>query len=380
MGRLMSPLYFYDMYQDLKLSDRARVIQMAVESGITDLNTIEKVYNTFATGGPLAGPGGDKSINFGQMLVAAKKWYQKEENKKKLALKLGAAAKEGAGLSPAQIITALVKKNEPWYDELEAYLYGPERMYEPYKGTSRGPLTGEEYANIPQYQAELNPRGEYVIPQDLKQKVLEAAKTGTNFYINSDKVFDPGSVRFDAANHPIKFRYQNGKLVADAADLYDFDEGYVDRYSEKNNFIKKAILRKEIKEMQSIGTPYIVRQDGIPVRFVGENSPEGYWLDEIEGKNFETGLMSGETGKDYDWVNTNKNLDERLEKAKKFKSGGKIHIKPENRGKFTALKKRTGHSASWFKAHGTPAQKKMATFALNARKWKHEDGGLMTKL
>ena len=58
-----------------------------------------------------------------------------------------------------------------------------------------------------------------------------------------------------------------------------------------------------------------------------------------------------------------------------FGSGGKIHIKPENRGKFTALKKRTGKSASWFKAHGTPAQKKMATFALNARKWKHADGG-----
>lgn len=52
-----------------------------------------------------------------------------------------------------------------------------------------------------------------------------------------------------------------------------------------------------------------------------------------------------------------------------------IHIKPENRGKFTALKKRTGKSASWFKAHGTPAQKKMATFALNAKKWKHAEGG-----
>lgn len=52
------------------------------------------------------------------------------------------------------------------------------------------------------------------------------------------------------------------------------------------------------------------------------------------------------------------------------KSG--IHIKPENRGKFTALKKRTGKSASWFKEHGTPAQKKMATFAINARKWKHK--------
>ena len=58
-----------------------------------------------------------------------------------------------------------------------------------------------------------------------------------------------------------------------------------------------------------------------------------------------------------------------------FSSGGGIHIKPENRGKFTALKERTGHSASWFKEHGTPAQKKMAVFALNARKWNHADGG-----
>ena len=60
-----------------------------------------------------------------------------------------------------------------------------------------------------------------------------------------------------------------------------------------------------------------------------------------------------------------------------FAAGGKIHIKKKNRGKFTALKKRTGHSASWFKAHGTPAQKKMAVFALNARKWKHSHGGII---
>lgn len=68
-------------------------------------------------------------------------------------------------------------------------------------------------------------------------------------------------------------------------------------------------------------------------------------------------------------------LDEIVPKPE-FKEGGKIHIKPENRGKFTALKKRTGHSASWFKAHGTPAQKKMAIFALNAKKWKHAHGGI----
>lgn len=64
-----------------------------------------------------------------------------------------------------------------------------------------------------------------------------------------------------------------------------------------------------------------------------------------------------------------------------FSTGGKIHIKPENRGKFTELKKRTGHSATWFKEHGTPAQKKMATFALNSKHWshKHASGGPVSR-
>ena len=59
-----------------------------------------------------------------------------------------------------------------------------------------------------------------------------------------------------------------------------------------------------------------------------------------------------------------------LKRVESGKSG--IHIKPENQGKFTALKKRTGKSSTWYKEHGTPAQKKMAVFALNARKWKHK--------
>lgn len=58
-----------------------------------------------------------------------------------------------------------------------------------------------------------------------------------------------------------------------------------------------------------------------------------------------------------------------------FSDGGSISIKPENRGKFTRLKERTGHSASWFKENGTPAQKKMAIFALNSKHWKHGLGG-----
>ena len=68
-----------------------------------------------------------------------------------------------------------------------------------------------------------------------------------------------------------------------------------------------------------------------------------------------------------------------LDMNNQYSDGGKIYIKPENRGKFTALKERTGKSATWFKEHGTPAQKKMATFALNSRHWSHDYGGSLNR-
>ena len=50
----------------------------------------------------------------------------------------------------------------------------------------------------------------------------------------------------------------------------------------------------------------------------------------------------------------------------------KIHIKPENKGKFTQTMKRTGKSASELKHSSNPLTRKRATFALNARKWNHK--------
>jgi hypothetical protein len=55
-----------------------------------------------------------------------------------------------------------------------------------------------------------------------------------------------------------------------------------------------------------------------------------------------------------------------------FKDGkSPIRIKPQNRGKLTRLKKRTGKSESELYNDGNPAHKKMVVFARNARKWKH---------
>lgn len=66
-----------------------------------------------------------------------------------------------------------------------------------------------------------------------------------------------------------------------------------------------------------------------------------------------------------------------------LKSGNKIHIKKENRGKFTKSAKAAGHSvqeharAVLNDPNATPLQKKRANFARNAAKWhrKHFDGG-----
>lgn len=60
-----------------------------------------------------------------------------------------------------------------------------------------------------------------------------------------------------------------------------------------------------------------------------------------------------------------------------FKSGGKIHIKKKNRGKFTASAKRAGQSVQEHARsvlndpNATPLQKRRANFARNAARWHH---------
>lgn len=62
-----------------------------------------------------------------------------------------------------------------------------------------------------------------------------------------------------------------------------------------------------------------------------------------------------------------------------MKSGG-IHINPANKGKFTATKKRTGKSTEELTHSKNPLTRRRAIFAQNARKWHHEDGGMVYAL
>lgn len=48
---------------------------------------------------------------------------------------------------------------------------------------------------------------------------------------------------------------------------------------------------------------------------------------------------------------------------------GTININPENKGKFTATKKRTGKTTEELTHSKNPLTRKRAIFAQNARKW-----------
>ena len=63
----------------------------------------------------------------------------------------------------------------------------------------------------------------------------------------------------------------------------------------------------------------------------------------------------------------------------KFKKGNKIHIKKANRGKFTDYcgGKVTNECIQRGKHSSNPAVRKRATFAANARRWKHKLGGVI---
>lgn len=60
-----------------------------------------------------------------------------------------------------------------------------------------------------------------------------------------------------------------------------------------------------------------------------------------------------------------------------YKKGSKIHIKKENRGKFTAAANRAGMGVQEYASkvlrdpNASPQLKKRANFARNAKKWKH---------
>lgn len=71
---------------------------------------------------------------------------------------------------------------------------------------------------------------------------------------------------------------------------------------------------------------------------------------------------------------SSKKQDLFVKEYEKMEKGG-IHINPKNKGKFTETMRKTGKSAEELSHSKNPLTRKRAVFALNARKWKHQEGG-----
>lgn len=84
-------------------------------------------------------------------------------------------------------------------------------------------------------------------------------------------------------------------------------------------------------------------------------------------------------------INANKSVIDKLSNVERvdaieaFKKGNKIHIKKENRGKFTDYcgGKVTSECIQRGKNSSDPKIRKRATFAANVRTWKHQSGGIL---
>ena len=69
-----------------------------------------------------------------------------------------------------------------------------------------------------------------------------------------------------------------------------------------------------------------------------------------------------------------------INKVDSFKKGGEIKIKKKNKGSFTRYcgGNVTSECIRKGKNSSNPKTRKKATFAANARKWKHQNGGVVT--
>jgi len=86
------------------------------------------------------------------------------------------------------------------------------------------------------------------------------------------------------------------------------------------------------------------------------------------------GLKTKKTDKTFDHSNlvTRKENEAEWHKNLEEEKKSGIHIDQENKGKFTATKKRTGKSTEELTHSKNPLTRKRAIFAQNAKKWHHE--------
>ena len=349
-------------WDNLSMQEKSEMMKVAVKNGITDLKTIREKYNEFAEGGNLyAGTSTDNDLV---------DWIIKEEGFTSQPTDIGDGKMTlGSGLTSQKWHNLYKKRGNKWSE------------------TDNRSAVAQEVADRRRW-AEKNIPNWDTLPES-SQKALLAYK------YNYD---------FNAANSPKLFKALKDSNLHEAARQMNatsrdpkFQKGLMDRRKREQAWFLSDVGMPDVVPSStpiiaqpvntSVYNPYPVKIQNTTVapRMVPDKDSyvKAHQLTERE-------IHQQKLQERWDAINRFNTLMEMFNiqnnPLKQFTSnnpifsgieglihadGGKIHIKPENRGKFTRLKERTGHSATWFKEHGTSAQKKMAVFDLNSRHWNH---------
>lgn len=305
-----------DRWSALSMKDRADLIKLYVESGITDLREIKKDYNSFKDGGST------ENISFVEKIVDKINDSEWGNNKlKDIAYSIGVRAKESGKATLGNVITGtvvgLLGINNKQDDNLRAFIYGPEAAG--FKKSDDNTFNYNYYIqenypdrDINKYEGYINNFGNYIIDSSKKSYIESLIKSGKPIYVDADNeyvkdfikgkggigdfvdIYEPeyypeNEGRDDVKNYRLVFRKDSkGNIVADATDLYDFEEeSYSEKYS-RNKGTQARLLNK-------VGNPYILSQSNIPVTFVD--------VEELESK---------------DWMSLSEEQKKALQRAKTF--------------------------------------------------------------
>lgn len=375
-------------WDNLSIREKADMMKAAIRNGITTLPEIKQAYNEFAEGGNIYGNGGQKKSGGSFYQTHRARWFNFLRKKgvdpvkaERLASYFSAqdSLESGHGTSSAARqknnyggMQRLDKKTNKMvnisYGSVDDYMNAKWKMMNNRFGRALNAKSIQEYSNLlndPKYHGKGYMYALYEGYRD--GKPLDVARQTQHMNNYTRILMDiAGEKGFKGAAVPEGIE-SNDLSIVQPENLYTqfipFEPFNPQAFNNPQAFVAPTREQFEVEQpIVEAAKDYAYS----PEQLEKEERRQG-----LNNLSFILGMMNGSNGSSF--ADTIGMLTGNI-----AAEGGKIHIKPENRGKFTALKKRTGHSATWFKEHGTPAQKKMATFALNSKKWhKHSLGGYL---
>lgn len=171
-----------------------------------------------------------------------------------------------------------------------------------------------------------------------------------------------------------------GKYINGQADADDVGDAWDDLHYESKKPMK--VTESELKQVVKEAAMKLIKEYGDTIKGaykVGKLAARQTFRDKDPHKGARTLYQGGmHTSEDENEYKRNKKAcdagysDGKKEFGNVEEGDSGIHIKPENKGKFTATKKATGKSTEELTHSKNPLTRKRAVFAQNAKKWSHK--------